>query len=113
MQYEQGKNSLWVNVAPKLQKIFDKLPLFNEFTPVNAIYPTGNVTEVPANYLKYIPLLLKEYRKLVGVISWCSQACRPGLCPAVNKCASGLLAPQPAHLTVLINLIRYIKHTAS
>ena len=31
----------------------------------------------------------------------------------MNKCAPGLVAPQPAHLIVLINLLRYIKHTTS
>ena len=69
----QVKKSLRMNVAPKLMMLVDKIPLLNELTPIGAIYPTGNVTEVQMKYLKYTPLLLKEYRKLVDVISWCSQ----------------------------------------
>ena len=102
-----------MSVAPKLEKIFEDYPLLNELTPIDAIYPAGNVTELPTRYLKYVPLLLQEYRKIVGLLSWCSQACRPDICPAINKCASGLVAPQHAHLIVLINILRYVKETSS
>ena len=113
VQYDRHKHTLHMNVAPKLKKLFEELPLLGELTPIDAIYPTGSVTEVPAKYLNYVPLFLKQYRKLVGVISWCSRAYRPDLYPVVNKCTSSLVRPQPAQLIVLINLIRYIKEAAS
>ena len=74
VQYDQDEPTLRMNVAPKLQRIFEELPLLDELTPIDAIYPAGNATEVPAKYFKYIPLFLKQCRKLVGVISSCSQA---------------------------------------
>jgi hypothetical protein len=113
IKHDRQGGTLHMSVTAKLEKIFEDYPLLNELTPIDAIYPAGNATEVPSRYLKYVPLLLREYRKLVGLLSWTSQACRPDMSPAINKCASGLVAPQPAHLIVLINLLRYVKATAS
>ncbi len=113
INYDQAGGTLYMSVAPKLEKIFEDYPLLDDLTPIDAIYPAGPAPEMPTRYLKYVPLLLKEYRKLVGLISWCSQACRPDLSPAINKCASGLVAPQHAHLIVLLNILRYIKETSS
>ena len=79
VQYKHDKHRLRINVAPKLQKIFDEHPLLNELTSTDdAIYPTGNVAEVSAEYLKCNPLLLfrrSTESSWASMISWCSRAC--------------------------------------
>ena len=67
VQYDRDKHILHMNVAPKLKKIFEELLLLDELTPIGAIYPADNAIEVPPSYLKYVSLLLNEYRS-----SWVS-----------------------------------------